>query len=287
MWMAYAGGYGGGYGYAPSPGDYTNAMMQYAGSDSTYSRERRTSYSSPGIYSQVPTAAERQQRAAQEQLKHSLNASPDEITSGTALNVLLADIKKMAEKAGWSDLPRTNLELDGEQWAHINITRGSGSIAILKNGVQLSWPAALSGAELQEQRKQVEALGAQALSQARSQGTVDMPVTSTMADVVSNLQRDLRRRTPGLTFDLHVEAKSFLNNLDDAIVTLQRPDAGTYLSDNFRPKAESVLDLVRWLNNRGLRVARAMPGDESAYLALHQQLAAYARLLHQDENGAP
>jgi hypothetical protein len=40
-----------------------------------------------------------------------------------------------------------------------------------------------------------------------------------------------------------------------------------------------VLDLVKWMSDRGLRFARAMPGEAADYALLHQQLAAYDRML--------
>src|SRR5579864_8129114 len=283
-WASYAGGYGGsyggGYGNAPSPGDYANAMMQYAGSNGSYKRDRRASYSTPANYSQGPSAEERQQSAAEEALQRSLKPAGDEIMSAKALNVLLADIKKTADKLGWEGLPTANLDAESAVWQHVNFSSGEGTIAVLKNGMPLTWPVTLNGADDAEQRKQFENLNAQALLQARSQGTVDVAVTSMLGDLVDGFQRDLRRKTPSLTFDRHLEAKSFLRSLEEAVVTLQRPDAGTHVADSFlTPNATTVLELVKWMDNRGLRFGRAMPGDAAAYAALHQKLATYDRLL--------
>jgi hypothetical protein len=285
MWAMYGGGYGGS-GYSASPGDYMNAMMQNAGSDNPYSRERRNSYSIPGTNTQGPSAEERQQRAAEDELANSLKPAADEITSAKAINVLLADIRKTADKLGWEGLPSVSLDLDSEAWLHINLAGGEGNIAILKNDVPLTWPAALNSVDLQEQRKQFEDLSAQALLQARSQGTVDAATTAALGDLVTTFQRELRRRTPSLTFDQHLEAKSFLRSLEEAAVTLQRSDAGNYVTANLTPKATTMLDLVKWMSDRSLRFARALPGDTTAYTMLHQRLAAYDRML-KDVRGTP
>jgi hypothetical protein len=282
MWGSYGGGgYGGGYSGSYSPGDYTSVLMQNANSNS-YSRDKRASYSySPSNSSGLPDG-ERRRRAEQELLDRSLNSAlAIEIVSGKPLNVILADINKSADELGWSSLPDMKLELNDDTWAHINVTAGQGSIAILKNGIRLTWPTALNGAELEEQRRQFESFTAQAILEARSQGTVNATVTGPMSDLVADLQRQLRRKTPGLTFDLHVEAKSFLQSLDDAVTTLRRSDVGMYAAENYSPKATTVPELVKWMTDRGLQFARAIPGDEPAYSALYQRLAAYDRSLRE------
>src|SRR5262249_52787185 len=150
-------------------------------SNNSYPKDNRSSYSHPSEPANRPSDAERRLRRQQEQLENILNnPTTNEIRSGKALNVVLADIKKTADQLGWDDLPTMKLDLADDAWVHFNVTGGDGSIAILKNGVRFVWPAALSSADLQEQRKQIEDLTAQAVVQARSQGMVDSAVIGPM-----------------------------------------------------------------------------------------------------------
>jgi hypothetical protein len=92
---------------------------------------------------------------------------------------------------------------------------------------------------------------------------------------VESLHRQLKKSGGDLPFALYTEAKTFLNNLDDALGALRQRDVGSYFTGKFAIKAKTVPELVEHMTKQGLQFAPAMTGDESAYAALHQALANY------------
>ena len=65
-----------------------------------------------------------------------------------------------------------------------------------------------------------------------------------------------------------------LNELDDAVQTLQRPNVNDYF--RMAPQGKNVEALLGYMYNKGLRFAPATGGDERAYLALHNALVGYS-----------
>src|SRR5262249_13455342 len=74
----------------------------------------------------------------------------------------------------------------------------------------------------------------------------------------------------------YIEAKRFLNNFDDAIKALQEENVANYINKDWKEKVTSVAKLVDHMRKRGLRFAPAVSGDEAAYQALYNGLAAYS-----------
>jgi len=226
----------------------------------------------------TPTPEEERQRHQLDQLNRSRNNPPvTEIWSGKALNDILADLRKLPSKAPQAGqlVNIQQLPLDDDGLKHINVTHGSGNIGILKNEGRLKWPAALSGPEFKEQRDRVNSLAQAAIRQAEFNGQIDPGTITQLSSDVDSLHNQLRRNGGDLPFAVYTEAKTFLNNLDDAIVALRQQGVGNYFTGRFAIKAKTIPELVDFMTKQGLQFAPAVPGDESAYAALHQALANY------------
>jgi hypothetical protein len=87
---------------------------------------------------------------------------------------------------------------------------------------------------------------------------------------VDNLQRQLRKNGGDLPFAAYTEARGFLNNLDDALTAVRQPNVGNHFTGKLAVKAKTVPELVDRMKKQGLQFASATPGDERAYVALHQ-----------------
>jgi hypothetical protein len=226
----------------------------------------------------TPTPEEERQRHQLEQLNRSRNNPPvTEIWSGKSLNDILADLRKLPVK-----LPQAGqlvnvqqLPLDDEGLKHINVTQGTGNIGLLKNDGHLTWPVALNGPDFKEPRERMNSLAQAAVRQAEFNGHVDPGTIEQLSNDVANLQEQLRKNGGDLPFGVYTEAKTFLNNLDSAITALRQPDVGNYFTGKFAVKAKTVPELVDFMTKQGLQFAPAIPGDEGAYVALHQALANY------------
>jgi hypothetical protein len=226
----------------------------------------------------APTAEDERQRHQLEQLNRSRNNPPlTEIWSGKALNDLLADLRKLppGKPEAGQLVNIQQLPLDEDALKHINVTKGNGNIALLKNEGRLNWPTALGGPEFKEQRERINSLAQRAVGQAEFNNQVDPGTITQLSNDVDTLHKQLRKSGGDLPFDLYTEAKTFLNNLDASLTALRQHDVGSYFTGKFAIKAKTVPELVEHMAKQGLQFAPAMPGDESAYTALHQALANY------------
>jgi hypothetical protein len=209
-----------------------------------------------------------------------------EVLSGQALNALLDDLRTPAGTDP-ADRPNPRLPLDARGLRHINVTRGAGNIALLKNGSPLTWPTVLAGPAFQVPRDRLGALAPEAVRQAGTAGRVDPGTLRQMAADVDQLRTLLRLNARELSFQPLYEARGFLQRLDDALVALGQPDAADYFNGTYDLTAQTVLGLVRQMADRGLRFAPALPGDESAYAALREALAACDRTAAKPPAPAP
>jgi hypothetical protein len=227
----------------------------------------------------TPTTEEERQRFMLEQANRSRNNPPvTEIWSGKALNDLIADVRKHGAKTDTASMRTFQVPLDEDALKHINVTKGIGNIGLLKNEGRLNWPVALSDPAFKEERERVNSLAHEAVSQAGFNGSVDAGTIRQLSADADKLRKQLRKISGDLSPSLYIEANTFLNNLNDAIRALQQPDVGNYFTGKFALKAKTVPELLRMMADNGLQFAPAVPGDESAYAALHQALASYDRM---------
>ena len=212
------------------------------------------------------------------------NPPPAEVRSGQALDALLADLRRV----GVDELNRSDalLPLDRQGLRHINVGRGRGNIALLKDEGRLTWPAALADPAFQGPRERLTTQAPVAVRQMGSVGRVDSGTLLQMAADVEQLRQLLRQNTKELSFQPYAEARDFLQRFDDALVALGQPDAANYVNGTYDLKAQTVLGLVTQMTDAGLRFAPAAPGDEAAYAALREALAACDRAVATSQSAA-
>jgi hypothetical protein len=209
--------------------------------------------------------------AEQELLSRSrTNPSAVEVTSGQALNALLTDLRRLGAGADDVSRPDALLPLDRAGLRHLNVTRGPGNVALLKDNGRLTWPAALAGPAFQEPRDRLTARTAEAVRQA---GRVDPVALRQMAADVGQL-RALLRQNKEMSFQSFVEARDYLQRFDDALVALGQSDVADHFNGAYELKSQTVLGLVKEMTDAGLRFAPATPRDEAAYAAIREALAA-------------
>ena len=202
-----------------------------------------------------------------------------EIYSGDALNDLLVQPRRQPgnEDATKSETP---LPLDEQSLKHIHVTRGAGSLALIKNDGALTWPMALNGQEFKGERERVTALVRDALDQARSRGAVASKTPADLRLESAALKERLRRLSDHLEPQAYREAIVFLKNLDDTIRALGQPDVKDFVTGKYDLKARTVPELVNFMTSSGLQFARALPGEEGDYLTLYRALDEYDRAVN-------
>ena len=154
----------------------------------------------------------------------------------------------------------------------INVTAGFGANAGLLKNDRLTWPLGLTGTEFGDDRKNVERNIAQAVSEAEH-GRVEPARLKNLQADVERMTDDLARQISDMTPNQYIEAKNYLKLLSDAITALGRPDGVNYINGKYAARGHTVGELVK--NMAGLKFAQATPGDEQAYKALQEKLAAY------------
>jgi len=297
------GGYGGGYGGYGYPYYDPNASVVMAGASvisaqgGFFVKQQQAFKMREAVYAdrlenrrrlfdeylyereKTPTPEQDRQRYLREQFDRSRNNPPvTEIYSAKSLNDLLADLRSNAGKSDSATLRTFQLPLDEAALKHINLSKGTGNLGLLKNEGRLSWPVGLSGSEFKEEREQVNSLAREAVNQASFNGQVDSGTIRELVNETEQLRKQFRRTGRDLPPWMYIEASSFLNNLNDATRALQQPDVGNFISGKYAIKAKTIPELVKFMNDNGLQFAPAVPGDEPAYMALQQSLSTYDRM---------
>jgi hypothetical protein len=106
-------------------------------------------------------------------------------------------------------------------------------------------------------------------------------VLKDLAVNLAGLQKLLGRNVKELPTDQYIEAKRFLNDFEDGLKGLRQENVANYFNQNWVAKGKTVQDLVDHMASKGLTFAAAVSGDEAAYQAIHQALAAYDIACHQ------
>jgi hypothetical protein len=227
------------------------------------------------IKENTPTLTEEQLKAQAQLLKRIRElASSGEIDSGKAQNILLEDLARLGSKK--NDLG--NVVLDEEVLKQINLTTGSqgGSLALLRHDGQLEWPRALRELVPEEERNEINSL-AKALYDLALEGTLKANQINDLAERTKKLQKLLEERINDLSSGQFLEARRFLNNLQAAVRGLRTPGLGRKYAEwlRFIRGGKSAQEIADFLNQRGLQIAPALPGDEGAYRVLYTALANY------------
>lgn len=290
------GGYGSGYGY---PSYYGSDQSGYASAVDAEGRYLINEQQSRVVREQVrqakvdtqrrvfdeylyerakaPTWEDDRERLLGEQFRRSQNDPPlNEVRSGKALNVLLTHLQRPHVE---SDAGALTLDPDVVKRLNFTGNRGSANIGLLKDA-RLSWPVVLTDADYREPRERLTVLAREAVEQAAARGRVDGTILDTMGRDLDQLQEQLRGKVSKTNPRAYIEAKQFLSNFEDAVNALAQPDAGSYFSGKFTFQGKTVADLVRFMSQNGLQFAPAVPGDDAAYTAVHQALAAYAMAIN-------
>jgi hypothetical protein len=230
----------------------------------------------------TPSFTETQEKIAALRLRRSQStASITEVRSGQALNTLLNDLKKLHGRKSYGP----EMDLDPKILRQINVRgAGKGNMGLLRNAGQLTWPLGLRDLEpsdlANDIRSTLEKKTRIAVQQAAN-GEVDTGVLKDLAANAKKLHQLLARNVNELPANQYIEAKRYLNNLDEAITTLTSPDVANYFNQTWEAKGKTVKELVSYMASHGLDFAPGVSGDEAAYQALYSALAAYDLASHQ------
>jgi hypothetical protein len=193
----------------------------------------------------------------------------NEIWSGQSLNDLYNHVKSEQGKG----LKGETFALTEDLLKHINLTTGkSGNAGLLKNDIK--WPTPLLRSEFDEPRKNLDTTIPEAVRQAKF-GPVNANVANDVLNDVQKMHDILLKNIGDIRPGEYMEAKAYLNKLNQAARALQDREVTNYFSGEWTAKGKTVGEMVKNMSEKGLQFAPAAPGDEWAYRALYNALAAY------------
>jgi hypothetical protein len=157
---------------------------------------------------------------------------------------------------------------------HINVTGvnpSGASVGLLKDEGKLQWPPSLSSAEFQAPRELLSKTLRNVVQNVKSGESVG---TGSLNDLKTDLaQLNNLVSKSELSATDYIEAKSYLDQVAAAVRALGDKDVANYFNHKFN--AKNVAELIDDMRTKGYDFAPAAPGDEGAYRALQQALAAY------------
>jgi len=197
----------------------------------------------------------------------------NEILSGRALNVLLDSIVKTGSLSRGP-----NISLDEDQLRHVNLTSGAGNgnIGMIKNDAKLRWPEALMAAMFEEPRTRLNSKLRDAVADLKDRQPV---ASTTLKDIEGDfraLSEKLNDSADVMAPSQYIEARRFLNQLQDAIRALKDRNVQNYFNNTWTARGKTVAELIGNMSKKeGLLFAPAAQGDEAAYRSLYYALRAF------------
>lgn len=297
------GGYGGfGYGYPiqiwPYAGiaDIVNAQGKYLMSQETSRIIREKAYQeflhsqkeaillARWIRDTTPTFTETQRKIARQTLSRIQEAAtPAEISSGRALNILRGDIYKNGNKK--TDAGKTSLS--EEFLLHLNVTvPKGGSLGLLRDNGRIHWPLTLSELAGDKLVRDTETLAQELIAQARTNGRVSGNQLKDLTDKVKQLQELLDDNITKMPARKYLQSQRFIDTFRSALDALETRGLARRYYD-FRDWAKggkTAKELVEYMRTKGLTFAPALEGDEAAYEAIYSALAQYSAAVDPPEH---
>jgi hypothetical protein len=211
------------------------------------------------------------QAVALDRARH--NPPPTEIYSARALNDLLDHLKMVQGKGQVGP----NVPLDPDTLRGVNLTGQDtrANVGLLKDDGMLHWPLPLQGSEFADGRERLSRLIADAVNEARFGNTIEAGKLKDTRAELGRLNAVLLADVGELSPSNYIEARRYLNLLDDAVKALEDPKVVNYFNSNWAARGKDVAGLVQFMSRSGLRFAPAAPGDADAYRSLYHALAAF------------
>jgi hypothetical protein len=224
----------------------------------------------------LPTHEDERQRMVREQLRRSrFNPPLTEVWSARALNDLLADLSAVD---GLSD--RTPIDPNLLEKLNLTTGKGGGNVGFLKGDTK--WrPQMLREGQLAPDVDRLVLLVKKAADQVADKHP-DAALIKEILRLQRRIAQDLAHRVrtaPAGEFTpaMYIDARVFLDQVNDVVKILQRPDAARYFDKRMAVQGKTVGEVVEYMKANGLRFAPATDGSEDAYSAVHQALAAASR----------
>jgi hypothetical protein len=206
------------------------------------------------------------------QVEAAMNSPPiADITSGRSLNILLPFVDKLINLG----MRGPNVPLDPGVVSNLNIALGDdgGNAGMLKEFNSIQWPPVLVSPEQQH----LDDLFKKAVSEA-SVGQVPLTTIRDITKQTDALEAALKNKYYKSEIDGSdlLDGNRFIARLRDGTKALKAPNVTRVLAGQLAPRGDTIDELVENMSGKGLTFARAQPGQEDAYVAVHRAMVNYA-----------
>ena len=208
-------------------------------------------------------------------MRRALNDPPmPEILSGRALNDLMNNILRQQSTGA---PPGPVIPLEDSMLSQINVTAGESgaTTGLLRDRGRLTWPLTLRGDDYKTDRDHIDQLIKEAIQQSQSGQQVDASVINDMTTTINTMLATLKGNIDNVTAGDYIAARRYLTDLQQAVQTLQNPNASNYVTGRWSARGNTVAELVQNMSRQGLRFAPADPGASAAYTSLQRAMASY------------
>jgi hypothetical protein len=199
------------------------------------------------------------------------NPPIQEITSGRSLNVLLPFIDKQLSLG----VRGPTVIVDPEIVKAMNVTSGDdgGNAGLLRDIDNLDWPPALEG----ENQKKLDEMLKQAAADATKK-QITSAVASKLTKQADTVEKEAQKKFQKSQVDgtEYLEGLRFLERVREAIKAMKQPSITKILAGAGGPQGDTVDQVVYSMTSKGLTFAKAQPGQEGAYVAMHRAFVNFA-----------
>lgn len=234
--------------------------------------------------SAVPPPETIREEARLQRLTRARNTPPlEEVASGASLNELLTNIQRVSAR---ERIPGYSIALDPETLRHINVTTtedARGSNELFKPNTLKDWPMALAAPRF-DADKDIVRNAVTAMAAAQELGKVDEARLVSARQAIDRMRDHLYQTRFETGLADYARAVEFLNKVEDAAIVLGKPGAQNYLNGTFAARGKTMAELTDYMIGKGLKFAKASPGDQPYYSSLYQQLATYELSLSRNAN---
>jgi hypothetical protein len=195
-----------------------------------------------------------------------------EILSAKALNSLLTHL--IGEQGKGEKGPTIPIPQDVLTGVNYSGQDSRANPGLLKQEGRLQWPISLETAEFADSRDHLSKLFADAVNTAKNGNPVAPGKIKDMRAELNRLNNSLLSNVSDMSPSQYIEAKRYLNQVDDAMKALEDPKAANYFNAAWTPEATAtdVGRLVQSMAKKGLVFAPAVSGDADAYRAMYHLL---------------
>jgi hypothetical protein len=206
------------------------------------------------------------------------NATTGEIDSGSAMSFLLKDINlHRAKRAAVRTAQILPVLLK-----RLNVTTTDGaSLAVFRGGSSIDWPAAIVESAPSKVLSDVGLLLPELMTQA-SEGTLKNIQLTDLDRYIDKMETALRSRVNDLPTGQYIEARQFLRTFRQGVNGLRANGMMKAVQQyqEFASKPHTAQEVAEYLNDNGLKIAAASPGDEGAYQSIYGAIASFNLELH-------